>query len=213
MEDKNIFTEEQMDFITEMMNIGAGNAATALSQLLKLDVKMQTAKVHILSDRARVQDISNDLLAGVTGVKIKLVGDFQGDTYFFIADEERLSLALLAEKGITGRHAPMDAAEINEFKLSALSEIGNILTGVYMSAIYEFCKLRIYHSVPALIRDTVSSMLDRFFTTKGHDRSVIIFVENEFVFSVKNITTWFMLVAFDEDIDTLMKSIEKARFY
>lgn len=31
MEEKDIYTEEQMDFITEMMNIGAGNAA-ALSQ-------------------------------------------------------------------------------------------------------------------------------------------------------------------------------------
>ncbi len=42
MKEKNIYTEEQMDFLTEMMSIGAGNAAAALSQLLQLDVKLQT---------------------------------------------------------------------------------------------------------------------------------------------------------------------------
>lgn len=213
MEEKDIYTAEQMDFITEMMNIGAGNTATALSQLLQADVKLQTPCVHIVSARAGVPDIFPDLSAGVTGVNMKLVGDIQGDAYFFVTDEMRLSLVLLAEKAMMGRNVLREAAEINEFNLSVLSEIGNILAGVYMNAVYEFCRLRIYHSVPVLIMDTVRSLLDRLFASKGHDASAVIFVKNEFVISEKSITTWFMFATFDEHIEKLMNSIEKARFH
>lgn len=213
MEEKNIYTAEQMDYITEMMSIGAGNAATALSQLLQSNVKLQTPRVHIVSARASVPDIFPDLSAGVTGVKMKLVGDIQGDAYFFVTDELRLSLVLMAERAMMGRNVLREADEINEFNLSVLSEIGNILAGVYLNAVYEFCKLRIYHSVPVLIMDTARSLLDRFFISKGHDMSALIFVKNEFVISERNITTWFMLAVCDENISRLMKSIEKARFY
>lgn len=211
MEEINIYTEEQMDFITEMMSIGAGNAAAALSQLLQADVNLQTPRVYIVSDRAGVADILPGLSAGITGVNMKLVGDIQGDAYFFVTDELRLSLVLMAEKAMMGRNALREAAEINEFNLSVLSEIGNILAGVYLNAVYAFCRLRIYHSVPALIMDTVRSLLDRLFALKGHDASAIIFVKNEFVISERNITTWFMLEIFDEHIEKLMNSIEKAR--
>ena len=34
------FTDEQLDFINEMMNIGAGNAATALQQMLQRRVDL-----------------------------------------------------------------------------------------------------------------------------------------------------------------------------
>lgn len=210
MEEKNIYTAEQMDFITEMMNIGAGNAAAALSQILQADVRLQTPRVHIVSDLAGVPDIFPALSAGVTGVNMKLVGDIQGDAYFFVTDELRLSLVLMAERAMMGRNALREAAEINEFNLSVLSEIGNILAGVYLNAVYEFCRLGIYHSVPVLIMDTVRSLFDRLFALKGHETSAVVFVKNEFVISERNIPTWFMLAFCDENINRLMKSIENA---
>lgn len=213
MEEQNIYTAKQMDYITEMMNIGSGNAATALSQMLQLDVKVQTPRVHIVSDRAGIPDVFSDLSAGLTGVNMKLVGDIQGETYFFITDEMRMSLVLLAEKAMMGSNALRKAAEITEFNLSLLSEIGNILTGVYMNAIYGFCGLGIYHSVPVLIMDTARSLFDRLFSSKGHDTSALIFVKNEFIICEKNISTWLMLITHDENITALMNSIEKARFH
>ena len=43
-----LFTEEQLDFIREMMNIGAGNAVTALQQMRHCPVDLIIPTVHVL---------------------------------------------------------------------------------------------------------------------------------------------------------------------
>jgi len=86
MKNTNLFTPEEKDFIREMMNIGAGNAATALSQLLACTVNMEIPAVTVLP----ITEVSN-LFAEpsviTTGVKMQMIGDIAGDLYFLLPSE------------------------------------------------------------------------------------------------------------------------------
>lgn len=206
---KLIYTAEQLDYLTEMMNIGAGNAATALSQLLDAGIDVKVPRVNILADPEDVSPLLNDPSAGVTGVKMKLVGDIRGDVYFVVEDKMRLSLVLLTEKAVTGRSAPHEAVEVNEFTLSALSEIGNILAGVYLTAINNFCGLTIFHSVPIIIMNTADSIIKRHVASDADNIPVVIFVENEFIIGEKRILTWFILIVSEEYMKTLTDSMKE----
>ena len=47
MDNKKLFSDEQLDFLREMSSIGAGNTAGALSQLLECDVDLKVLKIHV----------------------------------------------------------------------------------------------------------------------------------------------------------------------
>ena len=48
MNANDLFTEEQLDYLVEMLNIGAGNATTALQHLLQCEVNMKMPGVEVL---------------------------------------------------------------------------------------------------------------------------------------------------------------------
>ncbi len=101
MKNTNLFTPEEKDFIREMMNIGAGNAATALSQLLACTVNMEIPAVTVLP----ITEVSN-LFAEpsviTTGVKMQMIGDIAGDLYFLLPSENVAQLVDRAQTALAG---------------------------------------------------------------------------------------------------------------
>lgn len=47
--DKELFSEEEIDFLNEMFSIGAGNATVALTQLFGLNVDLDMPKVNVIN--------------------------------------------------------------------------------------------------------------------------------------------------------------------
>lgn len=174
MEEKEMFTEEQMDFLKEAMNIGVGNAANALTQLLGSNVKVKIPGIYILSPKD-MHKIVKDPSSRVVCVKISTVGDILGEVLFIISDKDKAAIIHLTEKSYLGR------AKKGHLDISVLSEIGNIMTGVYMTSIHDFCKLNIYHSVPEIKSDMFQSIVDEIFIGMGRIGENFIVVENEFI--------------------------------
>lgn len=206
---KNICTEEQLDYLNEMMNIGAGNAATALSQMFQTDIEIEVARLRILSEPNDISSLFSNPSTGLTGMRMKLLGDVMGDAYFVVEDRQRPSLVHLGEKTIAGCNMPYNAAGINEFSVSVLSETANILAGVFTTAIFDFCRLAIFHSVPALVMETAKAFVDMFFASNRHDNKIVILVENKFVVSKEQVAVWFILAIDEKYLNTLLDSIKK----
>ena len=115
-------TSMQMDVLKELGNIGAGNAVTALSKMLDKKVNMEVPRVSILEFR-EVSEILGGAEAEVTGVYFRMEGDISGNIMFLLPVDS--SNALLDMLMGTYR----DNDKFGEMSLSALEEIGNILTG------------------------------------------------------------------------------------
>lgn len=147
------FKDFKMDVLKEVGNIGAGNAATALSQLLNKPIDMAVPKVQLLSFE-EITDKVGGAEELVYAVFLRVEGEAPGNLFFILTPEAASSLlSRIAGIEVSG------GDELSEMELSALSEIGNILAGSYLSSLADFTSLSMYPTVPALAMDMAGAIL------------------------------------------------------
>ncbi|WP_102346923.1 chemotaxis protein CheC [Bacillus sp. Marseille-P3661] len=144
-----------LDILREVGNIGAGNAATALSTILGKQIDMTVPNVKIVSF-----DEMMDLVGGaenvIASVFLRIEGDVPGSMYFMLPLEQATKFIVL----MTGEEDfSFDLPPYSEMSVSALQELGNILSGSYLSALSDFTHLNLYPSVPELGIDMVGAIL------------------------------------------------------
>ncbi len=79
-----------------------------------------------------------------------------------------------------------NVSEINDFTISALKEIGNILSGSYISSLSGLTNLDIKISVPSLAIDMAGAILSVPAIQFGLVGDKILIIENEFIECVEN---------------------------
>ena len=147
------FKEFKMDVLKEVGNIGAGNAATALSLLLNKPVDMAVPKVQLLPFEA-ISDKVGGAEQVVIAIFLRVEGDAPGNLFFILSPD--------AAKGLLNRLVgvlPETESFFDEMEQSALCEIGNILAGSYLSSLADFTKLSMSPTVPAMAMDMAGAIL------------------------------------------------------
>ncbi len=188
------------DILREIGNIGAGNATTALSVMLNKKLDMQVPKVELL-DFDSLSRIVGGEEAIVAALYLFLEGDISGSMMFML--EESCAHGLV--NSLMGR--PMDYNEpFNEMDLSALQEIGNIITGSYLSALSSLTNLTVTSSVPYLSIDMAASILSIPAIEFGMIGDKALLIETEFGDDVR-INGYFLLIPELESYDVILKSL------
>ena len=98
---KQILSGEQLDFLKEMMNIGAGNACTAFQKILQHPVDLVIPKVYILPT-PRIPSVFNSPSLPVACVKMGMVGDVDGSIFYILPEKHRETLLGLVERATPG---------------------------------------------------------------------------------------------------------------
>jgi len=141
-----------LDVLREIGNIGAGNAATALAGMINKRIDMSVPSVKILD----FNDVST-VLGGeeivVSGVYFEVEGDIEGNIMFLLD----LKSAKILTNVLMGRDD--DSKELDEMDRSALQEIGNILSGAYISSLSSLTNLNIKISIPSLCIDMAGAII------------------------------------------------------
>ena len=211
---KQLLSAEQVDFLTEMMNVGAGNAATALTQVLHCRVDIVLPRVFVITDAQELSILTSPSLP-VACARMDMVGDVSGGLFLIVPEEQKEDLIRLAEQAMTGTgqswRAGLTSQESDALKLSVIAEIGNIVAGVYLTAVHDFCKLNIYHTVPTVATDMVQALLDESLVRLSRQIQHIIVVENEFMVEEKLARTFLVMIPSVESVNTLLNSIGQAR--
>ena len=135
-------TTEYYDVLKELGNIGAGNATTALAQMLQSKVDMKVPQVRLLNFN-EVGEVMGGEEQIVVGIYLAVEGDITGSIMFIL---EQQAGRTLVEK-IMGVQATGDS--FSEMEISALSEIGNIITGAYLNSLAQMTNLKMLPSVPS----------------------------------------------------------------
>lgn len=190
-----------MDVLKEVGNIGAGNAATALAKMINKKVDMTVPKVNVL-DFQQVPDMLGGAEAQVVGIFFKIEGDLEGTIMFLLSVESATTLIDLLMPG-------MARDTIDEFTVSALQEIGNILSGSYISSLSTLTGLRINISVPSLAIDMAGAILSVPAIQFGMVGDKILIIENDFIESYENksVQGYFFLIPDVDSYDILLKSL------
>ena len=151
------FSNLQLDAMREVGNIGAGNAATALSMMLARPVDMDVPKAELVSIY-ELAEYYGDPLTMVSAVFVRSEGEFTCSLIFIQEeDESRKLVDLLIGQQMGG----MDPASVPaEMRDSALTEVGNIILSSFLNAINVLIGGTHSISVPGVAHDMLGSILD-----------------------------------------------------
>lgn len=192
-------SEVYFDVLKEIGNIGAGNATTALAQLLQCKVDMKVPQVKLLQFKEL-----GSLMGGedqvMIGIYLAVEGDITGSIMFIMTNDtgKHLTEKLMGMKS--------DSDQFNEMELSALREVGNIITGSYLNSLSMMTNLKIYPSVPELCIDMAGAILSVpaiEFGTIGDD---ILLIQTQF-FDEVELNGYFILIPDLESYEKILSSL------
>ena len=145
----------QLDILKEIGNIGAGHAATALSAILDQKIDMHVPNAHMVTFD-EMMEIAGGAEHVVASVFLRIEGDGSGSMFFILS----LPVAEYFIRQMTGDPAfSIDEIPYSDLAISCLQELGNILSGSYLSSLSDFTQLKIYPSVPSLSIDMAGASI------------------------------------------------------
>lgn len=155
MSDNQKITLLHLDILKEIGNIGAAHAATALSSLLNKKIDMHVPKVEMITFH-EMMELTGGAETAVVGIYLRIEGDAEGSMFFILPIEQanRIVKGLLDDNSFD-----FQGNSVSELGLSAMQEIGNILSGSYLSALSDFTGLKIYPTVPGLSIDMFGAII------------------------------------------------------
>ena len=163
-----------LDALREVANIGAGHAATALSQMTERTIMITVPTVTIARLEALPPQLTNpDEL--VAAVLMGIMGDLSGRTLLVFPQRaaERIAELML-------RRGPGSGA-FGALEQSAVKEAGNILSGAYLNALSDFMGMILLPSPPSLAVDSAAAVVSTAYLQFSADRDYVFCVESEFL--------------------------------
>lgn len=180
------FTERQIDILNEVGNIGAGHAAMALSTLLHSQVRISVTSTRVC-DFAQIPDVVGGAEKLIVAIFLRMNGDLEGNMM--------LVLSLESARKLVQQLLQSNATEdFTELELSALGEVGNILSGSYLNAISHLTSLRLQQSVPAVAIDMAGAVLDIGLVMAGEVADSAILIDTNIWQGSSNIDGHFFLL-------------------
>ncbi len=193
-------TQDYFDVLREIGNIGAGNAMTALSQMLQCKVDMQVPQVRLLefSEVGAMMGGEEQLMIGVY---LAVEGDITGSIMFLVKQESAKHLVNKLMMGMAS-----EGTEFNEMELSAMREVSNIITGAYLNSLSTLTNLKIFPSPPELTLDMAGAILSVPAIEFGTIGDKILLIQSQFYDEVE-IDGYFILIPDLESYGKILSSL------
>ena len=204
----------QYDVLREIGNIGAGNATTALSQMINSKIDMKVPKVELLEFK-EVSEIVGGAENIVVGILFTLGGDIDGMMMFMMEQSPSRHLVNLLIRDIQEYEGKIDEKAENEtdykdfteIELSALNEIGNIIAGAYLSSLSSLTNLTITTSIPYMAIDMAGAILSVPAIEFGKIGDNALLIETEFGNFDRALNGYFLLIPTLESYTAILTSL------
>ncbi len=193
-------TQEYYDVLKEIGNIGAGNAMTALSQMLQCKVDMKVPQVKLL-DFKELGAMMGGEEQLMIGVYLAVEGDITGSIMFLLKQDSAKHLVNKIMMGMAS-----EGSEFSEMELSAVKEVSNIITGAYLNSLSTLTNLVIYPSPPELTLDMAGAILSVPAIEFGTIGDQILLIQSQFYDEVE-IDGYFILIPDLESYQKILSSL------
>ncbi len=161
------FTELQLDALRELANIGSGNAATALAQMLGREVELAVPRALALP-LADAVDAVGPADASRSAVVLPIFGDLDAIVLLLFSDLDAAALC-----GLLGVEAGTEWGD------SALGEIGNILGTSYINALATLAGVAIEPRPPHVVTDMLGAIVASLLTETAGETDVALVLDSE----------------------------------
>lgn len=202
--DLNDLSQLQYDVLSELGNIGAGNATTALATMINKRIDIGVPHVRLV-DFSHISTIIGPEEEVMVGILIMLSGDINGMMMFLMDTtmaKNLVNILMCREEG----------AEVvfNDMEKSVVMEIGNIIAGSYLNSLSTMTNLKIDVSVPMLQIDMAGAILSVPAIEFGKIGDRVLLIETEFDGEVDRayaINGYYILVPELDSYDKILESL------
>jgi chemotaxis protein CheC len=193
----------QRDALREAANIGAGHAATALSQITGRRIMVQVPEVRVvpLEEAGTLLGDPGDVVGAVI---LRVMGDITARTLQVFPASTAARLAAL---GGTAPSPPFPT-DFGPVERSVLNEIGNILVGAYVSALGQLLGLTLTISEPALEIDMAAAVLTTSYLNFGSEDDHVFCVGTNLVLEGgEDLRAHFLLQPDAPSLQTILRAL------
>jgi chemotaxis protein CheC len=205
MDDIRSLKALQLDALREVANIGAGHAATALSQMIGGTIMITVPTINV----SRLEEVPPQISAPeepVAAVLMHMLGDLTGRTLLVFPKPTAVRLASLMLRRTSS------SEELGEMEQSAIKEAGNILSSAYMNALSDFMGMMLLPSPPSLAVDMSTAVLTTAYLQFGSDRDYVFCVESEFYMTdvAEKLRGFFLLLPDPASLQAILRAVRVA---
>ncbi len=191
----------ELDTLKEIGSIGTGNAATSLSALIGMPVRIQTPEVRIMGYNEAIEWIGGpeEITAGV------LVG-MDGQISGIMLSVQQLEFVNLVLDTMLGKTVK-DYMELQELESSALTEVGNIMISTFINALSGLAGIDIELTVPAFTVDMQGAIMAVPMAEYGGQSDYIMTIGGDFICNGKKIPCRLLLSPDIRSLNFLLRKL------
>ena len=194
-------TKLQTDTLREVCGIGAGHAATALSQLMNVKINMSVPQIEMVPIE-KVNFLFKNQEELSVGIYLKILGEAPGSLLMIFPCKDALNLVRnVMPTGDSNKNT------LTELDYSTLKEIGNIIAGSFLAVFSSLTHKPMIMSVPHLACDMAGSIIDFMLIELAQVVEQALVFEIELYDVPKNLTLKFIILPNPGSMELLLKAI------
>lgn len=188
----------QIDALKELINIGGGNAATSISEIIDEPVNMRVPVIDIMD----YEELYSTVMAEdkpVYAVMNQVYGDAGGIFLFSLTHE--------VVKTMTAMMLPKDIEVTSELEQSAIIELENIVVNSFLMALSKEINYNMLSSVPQLTVDMFGSIISSLYMEMGQFDEQLLIIKNEFLYLGDKIDASLYFIPYEGTLEKIFKSM------
>lgn len=194
-------TEEQIDALQELINIGVGRAASILNEMLDSPIILQVPSVKVLDLKQLQQELIDRFAdSQLATVQLSFTGSFSGTAELVFPTESASALVAL----LTGEEP--GTPDLDLVKSGTLSEIGNIVINGVMGSIGNLLKQHMKYALPIYTENSIEKLLA---LENYSDSTVFILARASFTIEQLELIGDIILIFETSSFNVLIEAIEQ----
>ena len=195
------FSELHRDVLVEVINLGMGQAASSLSQMVEEEILLSVPDLSFLSSKEAGTILSHQASSTLTGVSQEFSGSFYGHAMLLFPEKSSLELVrLLLQDSV-----PLD--NLTEFEEEALNEVGNIILNAGLSSLANMFDQEILTELPIFKQGSANELLNANHTESGNE-NLVLFLRVDFKLEKHAIDGYVIFLLNVKSMQSLMQLID-----
>ncbi|MFQ5887509.1 MAG: chemotaxis protein CheC [Candidatus Hydrothermarchaeales archaeon] len=192
-------TEFQRDAIREVVQIGTGNALTAMAKVVKREIDIEIPTIELCSIEEVPKKIGSlDMLT--LGIYIEVKGDLRGRLLTIFSKKDALKLASM----LSGKKVE----KLGDVSIKAVASLGDILAVSNLGAISDFFEMKIHTSPSEIAYDMLGALLQQVLVDIGQYSDTVLFSKTHIFVSSERFNCLQIFFLESTSLESLLRALE-----
>lgn len=196
-------TLPQKDALTELINIGYGRAAGALSELTGYRISLEVPQVTVHDIDLIGPLLERSISHHVASIDQSFFGPVSGSAMLLMDQESALVLSdLLSDQAVPSHDFDSNTKEI-------LTEVGNILLNACLGVFGNLLQIQVAFAVPRLQLDAIARVLESVAAESDEKLRYGLMIHTRFTVKTGNVTGYLVIILGISSLDRLLAELVK----